>query len=242
MAPTGNDGEGVQAVKMISARVLLVALSMLVASGLAVAMKPTERIADRQARIDLETAIPLEFADWKVDRSIVPVQVSADVQARLDKIYSQTLARTYVNEKGERIMLSIAYGGDQSGEATQVHRPEFCYGSQGFQILRSELSAIATRFGDLQARRLVAVQGHRNEPITYWITVGEDQTLPGIGRKLSQLKYGLVGEVPDGMLVRVSSISADRVIAYQIQDKFVEQLLGAVNADTRVRLAGRFES
>jgi EpsI family protein len=86
------------------------------------------------------------------------------------------------------------------------------------------------------------VQGPRNEPITYWITVGEDQTLPGIGRKLSQLKYGLVGEVPDGMLVRVSSISRDQITAYQLQDKFVEQLLGAVNADTRVRLAGRFEN
>ena len=34
--------------------------------------------------------------------------------ALISKIYNQTLTRTYVNLRNERIMLSIAYGGDRA--------------------------------------------------------------------------------------------------------------------------------
>lgn len=222
-------------------RMHIAALAMLLAAGLAVVMKPTQRIADAAPRIDLESMIPARFGDWRIDPTIVPITVAPDVQAKLDKIYNQTLSRTYVNGSGQRIMLSIAYGGDQSGESTQVHRPEFCYTSQGFNVVRSAVAEMATRFGSLSVRRLVAVQGRRNEPITYWITVGDRATLPGIGRKLSQLTYGLTGKVPDGMLVRVSSIEADAGRAYALQESFVQDLLASVDPATRVRLVGVME-
>jgi len=224
----------------IAPRVLVAGLAMFVAAGLAVATKPTRKVADEAPRIDLEVLIPKQFGDWKVDPSIVPVQVSPDVQAKLDKIYTQTLARTYVNPRGERVMLSIAYGGDQGGESTQVHRPEFCYTAQGFQIVQSAVDDLATRFGALAVRRLVATQNYRKEPITYWITVGEYATLPGVGRKLRQLAYGLTGRVPDGMLVRVSTLGESAPAAYAVQDRFVNDLLSAVAPSERTRLIGAF--
>lgn len=223
-------------------RSLIVALAMFAAAGLAVAMKPSQRMAEHTATLDLETVVPREFGDWRIDPRIVPVQVSPEVRAQLDEIYNQTLARTYVNTAGDRIMLSIAYGADQSGDATQVHRPEFCYTAQGFQIVRNSVNRMVTRFGELSVRRLVAVSGLRNEPITYWVTVGETAALPGLSRKLAQLRYGLTGQVPDGMLVRVSSISQDTDAAYEIQDRFVEQLLEAVADDYRMRIAGTFSA
>ena len=158
---------------------------------------------------------------------------------QLDALYDQTLTRTYINSKGQRIMLSIAYGGDQSGDKAQVHRPEFCYAAQGFQLSSNFESQIRTESGTLPVRRLKAVQGKRNEPITYWITVGDNVTLPGLGRKLIQLRYGLTGKVPDGMLVRVSSIDQDTANAYQVQDRFISDMLAAVNEQDRIRVAGR---
>jgi EpsI family protein len=229
---------GGKTVKLRLRNVLLLAL-MLAASGLAMALRPTEKIADQGARIDIARMFPEQFADWRVAPGIVPALVSPDVKEKLDAIYDQTLSRTYVNNDGQRIMLSIAYGGDQSGDKTQVHRPEFCYAAQGFQLSNNRESQITTESGVLPVRRLEAVQGSRNEPITYWITIGDEVTLPGLGRKLIQLRYGLTGKVPDGMLVRVSSIDQDVSKAYQLQDHFVRDMLAAINAQDRIRVAGR---
>lgn len=213
---------------------------MAASAALAVLLKPTTRLADQRPPLVLEQIVPADFGGWRVDRSIVPVTVSADVQAKLDAIYNQTLNRTYINDAGQRVMLSIAYGGDQSGDGTQVHRPEFCYAAQGFQLTRNIVGDLATRYGALPVRRLMAVQGRRNEPITYWITVGDKATVPGLSRKLNQLAYGLTGKVPDGMLVRVSSIDADPQNAYGLQQRFIDAMLGAMPPQDRARIAGKF--
>ncbi len=213
---------------------------LMVSSGaLTKALTPTKKIADQQERIDLEIMIPTEFGDWRVDKSIIPLQVDAETQAMLDKIYNQTLSRTYVNSIGERIMLSVAYGGDQSDNLA-VHKPEVCYYAQGFEIMKTYADELLTQYGKLPIKRLLAVKGYRNEPITYWVTVGNKAVLPGIDEKLQQLKYGLTGNVPDGMLVRVSSIDADNAKAYQLQTVFIQDLLFAVNISERVRLIGTF--
>ena len=81
---------------------------------------PKAKIADQEPKINLETMIPQQFGDWKVDETIVPLQVSPDLQAALDKVYNQTLTRTYVNSRDERIMLSIAYGADQSDNVRSI--------------------------------------------------------------------------------------------------------------------------
>lgn len=211
---------------------------LMVSSGaLTKALTPTKKIADQQERIDLEVMIPVEFGDWRVDKSIIPLQVDAETQAMLDKIYNQTLSRTYVNSLGERIMLSVAYGGDQSDNLA-VHKPEVCYYAQGFEIMKTYADELLTQYGKLPIKRLLAVKGYRNEPITYWVTVGNKAVLPGIDEKLQQLKYGLTGNVPDGMLVRVSSISSDKDKAYQLQTIFIQDLLSSVNTGERIRLIG----
>jgi EpsI family protein len=88
-------------------------------------------------------------------------------------------------------------------------------------------------------RRLVAINGARNEPITYWVTVGDKATLPGLRRKLVQLSYGLNGMVPDGLIFRVSSIQPDADNAYKMQDQFVNALFSSIAPAQRDRLAGR---
>ncbi len=213
---------------------------LMVSSGvLTMALTPTQRIADQQEKINLEIMIPAKFGDWQIDKSIVPLQVDAETQAKLDKIYNQTLARTYVNSQNERIMLSVAYGGDQSDNLA-VHKPEVCYYVQGFEIMKILSDELATQYGKLPIKRLLAVKGNRNEPITYWVTVGDKAVLPGFDQKLQQLRYGLTGNVPDGMLVRISSINNDNNEAYQLQTIFIQDLLLAVNAKERIRLIGIF--
>jgi EpsI family protein len=137
-------------------------------------------------------------------------------------------------------MLSIAYGGDQS-KALQLHLPEVCYVAQGFQMLDERSDALATGFGKLPVKRLVARQGQRNEPITYWITIGDRAVMSGIQQKLQRMAYGLSGKIPDGMLVRVSTIQASETEAFRLQDRFVADMLGVMAPKDRVRLLGAMD-
>lgn len=206
--------------------VIVLVLAMAAFAG-AAAWRPTVHMADSRAKVDLESLFPKAFGNWVVDDRM-PVQlVSPDTAALLNKIYNQTLSRTYVNPDGERIMLSVAYGGDQS-DGTRAHRPEVCYPAQGFRILFSETGQLVTSARSFRVRRLVAKLGGRTEPITYWVIVGERVALSGTEQKLAQLRYGVQGVIPDGMLVRVSNISQDATAAFQIQQSFVNALVRAL--------------
>lgn len=217
---------------------ILMASFMVAASVSAVALRPTEKIADQGPKVDLEVMIPKQFGDWHIDERIVPLLPAPDVQAKLDKIYNQTLARTYVNSQGQRMMLSVAYGGDQS-DAMQVHLPEVCYAAQGFQIKNASEATLSVDNGVIPVRRVIASLGSRVEPITYWITVGDQVVNSGSRRKLTQLRFGLAGSVPDGMLVRASSIGRDAADAYKTHEQFLRAMLGAMQPSDRARLAGR---
>lgn len=214
-------------------------LVMLLAAYLALALRPTHRIADDGPKVDLDTMVPKQFEDWQEDKTIVPVQVSPDVKQQLDKLYSQILSRTYVNSSGQRVMLSMSYGGNQGNDEMQVHRPEYCYVAQGFELKKVSDEFLTVPLGKIAVRRLEATKGNRVEPITYWITIADKATLPGISRKIAQLRYGLTGKIPDGMLVRVSSISIDRNEAYQLQNIFINELLNAVSPTAKVKLTGK---
>ena len=218
-------------------RSFAVGCAMLAAAGLAIAMKPKPLPPERIASFQLEVLVPKSFGTWHVDERIVPLLPSPDQKAVIDAIYDQTLARTYVNDHGERMMLSIAYGGRQS-KTLQVHNPEACYRAQGFKVENETKGELKTRFGTVPVKRMMTSRGDRIEPVTYWITVGDSATHDGLSQRIQQLKYGLTGVLPDGMLVRVSSISSDGPGAFASQREFVEQLLASLSQQGRTRLAG----
>jgi len=220
---------------------LLLGVLMISTSVLTKIVTPTVKMSEGKPTLDLTALVPSEFGEWHEERDAAAAVVNPEAEAALAKIYTQTLARTYVNAAGERILLSVAYGDDQRGEATQAHRPEICYTAQGFAITSNDVGTLKVAERNIPVRRLVAVSGSRNEPITYWVTVGDRATLPGVGRKLLQLFYGLGGKVPDGLLFRVSSIQADKTAAYALQDQFVNALFAHIGKTPTEKLAGKFD-
>jgi EpsI family protein len=216
---------------------LVLGAAMAATSALTLALTPTHKVAASREQFTLEQLVPTRFGNWRVDDSVLPLTPDPGQKAQLDALYDQTLARTYVNDAGQRVMLSIAYGGDQSKQL-QLHLPEVCYVAQGFAMLQEHGGLLATRFGAVPVKRLVARQNARNEPITYWVTIGDKAVMSGVDQKVQRLLYGLSGRIPDGMLVRVSTIDADAGGAWKVQDRFVNQLLDALPARDRVRLLG----
>lgn len=223
--------------KLFSAQHFIVGLAMLAAVGLSVAMKPTVKTADKGPRVNLEAMIPVEFSGWKIDPTVVQIKPTADVQQSLDAIYDQILTRTYVNSSGERMMLTISYGGAQTDQL-KAHRQEVCYSAQGFQIKQLMNQAVKIGQSTIPLTRMHAVQGSRSEPVTYWFTMGDRVVLSSFERLVVQLKYGLTGEIPDGMLVRVSNISTDPAHSYDAHIAFVRDLISHMREQDARRLVG----
>lgn len=204
------------------------ALAALLAAFAAHALQPTrERPSFPNAKLD--TVIPETFGDWRIDRSIVPIQPDPGALAAIEAIYSDTLARTYVNSRGQRVMLSLAYGRRQN-DNMRLHQPEGCYSGQGFAVSPSRVAVLEVGARHLPVRRLVATLSPRIEPITYWMVVGGAPVLSPLQAKLAQLRYGMRGTIADGLLFRVSSISADADAAYAVQDGFVRELVASLDA------------
>ncbi len=218
-------------------RALLAAALMLVAAAAAWFGKPAIYLSEQIGKPELESIFPQQFGPWRIDASMPIILPAPDVQAALNAIYNQVLSRTYVNTGGQRIMLSVAYGGDQS-DGNSAHRPEVCYPAQGFAITSNEKSVQSAAGGTLAVRKLMATLGNRNEPITYWVVVGSEVATSGIEQKLAQMRYGLRGVIADGMLVRVSSIGADMSQAHALQAGFITDLAFAMPGPSRARVFG----
>ena len=187
----------------------------------------------------LEQVVPPSFPGWRLVEHESGQVVNPQAQQLLDKLYSQLLTRTYVSSDGYMIMLSIAYGREQRADLG-LHRPDVCYPAQGFTITERRRAAISTDGGKVNVERLEAQQGTRVEPITYWVRLGE-QNITGtslFGRRLEDLRFALRGQVPDGLLFRVSSIDVQRERAFARQDQFVSELLGAMGPSGRQNLVG----
>ncbi len=210
---------------------------MLAASGLALALRPTHKIAEQGPAIDLETMIPRVFGDWREELHKSIQIVDPQQQEMIDMIYTQTLSRTYVNSRGYRIMLAIAYGNDQR-DSMQMHYPEVCYPGQGFLVKEKQRGILTTENGLIPVTRILTSLEQRIEPVTYWTIVGGKVFQSGIEKKLAELSYGLYGKIPDGMLIRVSSIDPDVPNAYEMQTQFSDQMLGALTPEYRQKLNG----
>lgn len=213
-------------------------LLLVVALPLSAGLRPSHRTADSKPAIDLARQVPTAFAGWREDPGLVPVLPDPRTQAMIESLYTQVLARTYVNRLGQQVMLSIAYGNDQSAEAAAVHRPEFCYRSLGFEVQVLDRATLALSDHRLTVQRLVGRLDRRQEPISYWVTLDETATLPGLDRKLQQLRHGLRGDIADGMVVRVSSLGASDAPAFALQDQFIADLRQALPPAVRGRYYG----
>lgn len=217
---------------------LLLLVCFVLSAGLAHWLKPTMRMAD-QRKVTLNVSVPKAFAGWKEDETQEVIEPSPEQQATLNRVYSETVSRTYVHQDGSRVMLALAYGKEQVDGANSIHRPEVCYPAQGFMVgPRSEVSWKLDAGQPLSVNQLTAMLGGRIEPISYWMVVGNRHVLSGRQQKLAQVAYGLKGYIPDGLLFRVSTIGDNHAEADRVQSRFVTDLYQALPIDTRRMIFG----
>lgn len=224
---------------MPSIKIIVIALILLMYAALGYRFKPTERLSEQRGIPVLEAEIPKSFNGWVIDPQTSVLTVSQEVAETLSTIYNNTLSRTYINAKGERMMLSIAYGADQS-RTMQVHRPEVCYTSQGFNVLHLQKVSLTYGNRQLPAMHVLARQGERIEPITYWVAIGDYLVRGNVEQGVARLKYASKGIIPDGTLIRVSTLTptTDTRQAYVLEEQFIRDFLNAVPRKLQARFIG----
>jgi EpsI family protein len=219
-------------------RAWLLAISMALTAAFSAAFMPhPQPLAQERASTPLEQLFPAQFGSWRLDPAASSLIRPAFERARQFQMYDQVLERTYIDDQGHSIMLSVAYGRQQS-VGLQMHRPEVCYKAGGFKVQGVAQGQLKLSGRDLAVTRLLASMEGRPEPITYWRLLGDDVVADETQFKLRQLSLGASGAIPDGMLVRVSSIDDDTSAAYKVHEGFVQAMAQNLNGPQRKRVLG----
>ena len=114
-------------------------------------------------------------------------------------LYDGYVVRGYEAPGTPRIVLLIAYSVGQS-YAMQLHRPEICYPSSGFDVERRrdiEMASIPSTF--LSARR-----GDTVEHVLYWTRIGKEFPRSVWAQRFAIANSALRARSNDAVLVRMS--------------------------------------
>ncbi len=195
---------------------------------------------------DLATIVPTKFKKWKeISSPFTQVGLTTDKNSLVNQLYDGVLMRTYVDDKGNQVMLALAYAREQKQDI-KIHRPEVCYVAQGFEMLKQSTSNISMQQSQITKpvamNRLLLRNQNRSEAVSYWIRIGDAYPGDGMAARMKILREGLHGKVLDGILVRASTVLDDESnsgAAYQNQEEFLKDLLNSLSPQQQALLVAK---
>lgn len=222
---------------MFSRRDALFGGGLLVAAAGAAALTPRRHVILLKEGRELETMVPQKVGDWTAvpsDQFVLPKTPGS----LANRLYNQTLTRLYQSPDNFPVMLVMAYGQTQN-DLLQLHRPEACYAAVGFQVSGSTVANVRVgRNALLPVRELIASTDSRIEPIVYWTRIGDTLPTTGGEQRLAKLEQQFDGIIPDGILVRASTVAPAEPATFDALKAFAAALVTAVAPADRPVLIG----
>jgi len=209
---------------------------MLLALWLSFTLRPT---VDASKRLPAETftnEIPEQFGGWvRVPSKSIAIDLYQKMEGErtTDNPYDDTFIQSYRNEQGHVLELAIAYGALQRQEV-KIHRPDLCYYAQGYEVnaLLPEAFTFSSVSQTIDGQRMQVRSRGQTQLVSYWIRVGDLFSQSAWQTRLYLIQQGLLGHVPDGVLVRVSSVVEDNAADIELiaaeQQAFMNALLRVV--------------
>lgn len=229
----------------IRLRTVVLTSVLVVSAVLGTVLKPNIVAGEKRAMLD--EVVPKQFGEWReLPNPMVQVNTSVPTLegTNRDQPYDDLISRTYVNDKGEQIMVALAYGSQQRQEI-KIHRPELCYPAQGWQVksLKPVVFPVKTVSSPegVTGFRMVAKQnnGAGLEMVSYWIRIGNSYSDSAWKTRMAIVKEGLQGHMTDGVLVRVSQRTSENLVsdeAFKRQEQFAAQLVAATSTEGKTLL------
>ncbi len=214
----------------LSRRNMLMGAALLGTAAIAFAREPRETMR-RLKPGELEAMIPVKIGQWDFETRSGLVLPPDDPLVK--SLYSDVLTRVYVSEDRPPVMLLIAYSNTQNG-MLQLHRPEVCYPAGGYRLTETQTKSLAIGPGlNIPARFFSAESPARTEQVMYWTRIGAESPTSWSGQRAAVVRANLNRVIPDGILVRVSTVLPDYGSAEPVLREFASSMINALQSNGR---------
>jgi len=222
--------------EQLLSRRTIIAGGMLTAASVVANLKRPDRPVRMLGKARLDDLIPRQIGSWTYTTANGLVLPPPD-QMR-DRIYSSLVTRYYASPTEPPVMLLIAYSSAQDG-MIQVHRPEVCYPAAGYELS-------GDGFETIDAGNGLSVPGHyfsarsntRREQLIYWTRIGDAFPTKWWAQHVAVAAENLKGNIPDGILVRISTAASNDKNAIDILRRFIETMARQLPPRGRLVLFG----
>ena len=153
----------------------------------------------------LDNTVPSQFGTWEsqYDPTLVVPPSEDSLTARL---YDDLLMRRYRDSvTGFEVFFLAAYGATQTDDL-QLHRPESCYPAVGLPITHTAPDKLRYNRREIPAVSLRSEIPGRIEKIFYWSRLADRFPTSASDQRSAKLDLAFSGKVPDGILVRMSTV------------------------------------
>jgi EpsI family protein len=220
----------------LNRRHMLMGGALLGTAGFAFGRQPQEIVAPLK-KGSLEALVPNQVGPWAFETKSGLVLPPSD--ALSDSLYNDIVTRVYYAPQLPPIMLLIAYSNTQNG-TLQVHRPEVCYPASGYTLSETEIVSVGKAANiKIPSRYFRAESNARTEQVLYWTRIGTELPTSWIAQRSAVISANLHGIIPDGILVRVSTVDAQSDSALDGLDAFVSAFANSLTPVARKLIIGR---
>lgn len=193
------------------------------ASGIAYARQPKPSMPVLK-KDTFKSLVPGPFGNWQVISDGGVVLPPPD--ALRDRLYDNLVTRAFQTPGSPLVMMLLAYNNEQDG-VLQVHRPEVCYPVGGFQLSDTQKVDIPLERGSVPANIFTAEAPGRIEQVMYFTRLGKAFPRSWAEQRIAVVNANLAGDIPDGIMMRVSVIGISRPRAQPILAKFTREFISA---------------
>lgn len=220
-------------------RSLVVAVALMLIAGAGIMLRPSINSAAPSPHLNKN--VPEQFGDWRtLPNPLIQADLSTDGATSTDQPYDEIVSRTYVNSRGDVVMMALAYGKNQRQEI-KIHRPELCYPAQGFKVMSLKPAVFegihsAVNSTDVVGKRMTVHGKGHDEIVSYWIRIGDTFSASPWRIRWQIMQEGLQGRMTDGILVRLSQRTqpgVDPVAVHAMLENFARELVSSTPETTR---------
>ena len=153
--------------------------------------------------------------------------------------------RTYQHTDGRKVSVVMAWSGNGLN-FQKIHEQQVCYKASGFEVSPLHIVSILTGTGSIEVRAFTASQDARKDDVAYWMVIDGirerdiDKRNP-IVRQFLQLLYlpsFFRGELPDILMVRVSSVRLANGQPTTAHIDYIKEWLKTISSADRQRITG----
>ena len=182
---------------------LAIATGLLLLSSLFLVEVKEYQSAQAVKQPDLQHLVNLHPAGWTA-------MASPFVDPQSEKMYYDLVAtKVYQRGDGKKVVVVMTWSRD--GIRRAGHPQQICYQAAGFKVTPPEYVSVVTKAGKQDVVAFTGRHGNLIEDVMYWrVSEGKNDMSTGWLvafriNKLTRLVQHILGDLPDNLMVRVSS-------------------------------------